>query len=152
MRKINTSSVLQSDRRGTTLVELLIAVVIIGLMASAIYTGGSAILRHAQSVTIMTAAQLYAKEGLEEAEAKGYDILSGGAPIAQEIMANPNTHHVVLTRVMDIVWHDRSCATSSVPVSGGYAEIIARVFWQVPRTSNTASTVMSTLLYQRGAE
>jgi len=134
-------------REGTTLVEFLMAVVIISLMAGAVYAAGFAVLRHAQSVTIATAAHIYAKEGLEEMVSAGYDTLTGGGAIEQVILMNPNTHKVDLTRTMDVVWHASDGSTSSVPLAEGYAEVIVRVSWQVPRTSHNGSTAMSALLY-----
>ena len=144
---VDRPSISRTGREGTTLVEVLMAVVIISIMAAAIYSGGFAVLRHAQSVTIVTAANLYAKEGLEEVVATGYDTLSGGSPVEQVTMVNPETHHVDLVRNIDVIWHEPDGSTNSVPVEGGYAEVIARVSWQVPRSSNTASVALSSLLH-----
>jgi len=116
-------------------------------MAGAIYAAGFAVLRHAQAVTITTAAHAYAKEGLEEMISAGYDRLTGGEAVEQVILMNPNTHKVDLTRRSDVIWHASDGSTSSDPVAGGYAEVIVRVFWQVPRTDHTVSTEMSALLY-----
>jgi len=137
----------QRDRAGMTLVEVLVAVALLALMAGAIYSAGFAVLRHAQAVTITTAAHTYAKEGLEEMISAGYDTLTGGEPIEQVILMNPNTHKVDLTRRASVIWHASDGTTSSDPVAGGYAEIIVQVFWQVPRTDHVVSTGMSTLLY-----
>jgi len=137
----------RAGREGTTLVELLMAVVIISFMAGAIYVGGLAVFAHTQSVTITTAANTYAKEGLEEIIAVGYDTLTGGEPIEQVILMNPNTHKVNLTRTTQVVWHAPDGSISDIPLEDGYAEVIVQVAWQVPRTSHTASSVISALLY-----
>jgi len=134
-------------REGTTLVELLMAVVLISIMASAIYVSGYTVLQQAQTVTITTAAHLYAKEGLEEISGKGYAVLSGGASTPQVTMVNPNTHRVDLVRTVKVIWHDFNGSTSSIPVANGYAEVIVKVLWKVPRTSHTALAVVSELLF-----
>lgn len=140
-------SAIRTGKEGTTLVELLAAVAILCLMAAAIYVAGFAVFRHAQSVTITTAAHLYAKEGLEEKIEAGYARLTGGEPVVQETMANPETHHVNLVRTPSVIWHAPDGSTNSVPLAEGYAEVIMRVSWQVPRTSHTGSTAISTLIF-----
>lgn len=136
-----------AGKEGTTLVELLMAIAIISFMAGAIYLGGLAVLAHSQSVTISTAAATYAKEGLEEIIAVGYDTLTGGEPVEQVILMNPNTHKVDLIRTTQIVWHAPDGSVSGVPLEDGYAEVIVEVAWQVPQTTHTASSVISALLY-----
>lgn len=137
----------RSGKEGATLVELLTSVAILSIMAASIYVAGAAVLRHAQSVTITTAAHIYAKEGLEEMIAAGYEMLTGGEPVEQVIMMNPNTHHVDLVRTSTIIWHDFDGSVSSVPLEEGYAEVVVRVSWQVPRSNQTGSTAISTLIF-----
>jgi type II secretory pathway pseudopilin PulG len=144
---VASRSAVRTGREGSSLIELLTAVVIISIMAASIYVGGFAVLRQAQSVTIATAAHLYAKEGLEEMIAAGYDRLRGGEPVEQVIMANPETHHVDLVRMPSVIWHAPDGSTNSVPLANGYAEVIMRVSWQVPRTGHTGSTAISTLIF-----
>lgn len=146
-QRVGSRPVDQIGKEGTTLVEVLASVLIIGTMAAAIYVAGVSVLRHAQAVTITTAAHLYAEEGLEEAIAAGYDLLSGGEPVEQEIMVNPNTHKVNLVRTENIIWHAPDGSVSSNALAEGYAEVVVRVAWQVPRTSITATTAMSTLVF-----
>ena len=140
-------SATQTGKQGSSLIELLVAVVIISIMSVAIYGAGFAVLRQSQSVTILTAAHMYAKEGLEEKIAAGYENLTGGAPVAQKTMVNPNTHHVTLVRTETIIWHAPDGSTSGVPLAQGYAEVIVRVVWQVPRTTRTGSVALSTLVF-----
>ncbi len=145
VKTVTQPSASRTGTAGMTLIEVLMAVAIISLMAAAIYLGGFAVLRHAQSVTIVTAANLYAKEGLEEVASYGYDNLRGGNLPSQEIMANPETHNVALVRNVNVIWHAPDGSTNSVGLDLGYAEAIARVTWQI--RSNTASVVISTLVY-----
>jgi hypothetical protein len=98
-------------------------------------------------VTITAAAQIYAKEKLEELISTGYDTLTGGDPSEEVILMNPNTHKVNLTRMVDVVWHDSDGTVLEDPVDEGYAEIIVEVSWKMPLNSSTASTTISTLLF-----
>lgn len=134
-------------REGTTLVELLAAVAILSFMAAAIYVAGGATLRHAQSVTIATAAHTYAKEGLEEAIAAGYGRLTGGEPVEQIIQVNPHTHNVDLLRTTTIIWHAPDGSVVANPLDEGYAEVVIRVSWSIPRTDQTGTTAISTLVF-----
>jgi prepilin-type N-terminal cleavage/methylation domain-containing protein len=144
---VGRCSSFQNSRAGTTLVELLAAVAILCIMAMAIYLAGGAVLRHAQTVTIATAAHMYAKEGLEEAIAAGYETLTGGELIEQEIMVNPHTHHVDLIRTPTVIWHAFDGSVSANPVAGGYAEVVVRVSWTSPRTGVPGSVAISTLVF-----
>lgn len=140
-------SALSRSKSGYTMVELLATVSILSLMAGAIYMAGFTVLRHAQSVTIATAAHAYAKEGLEEMIAAGYETLQGGEAVEQVIMMNPNTHNVDLVRETDFIWHKVNGATSETPVADGYVEVVVRVTWDVPRSTATGSTAVSTLIF-----
>jgi prepilin-type N-terminal cleavage/methylation domain-containing protein len=141
------ASAVRRGKEGVTLIEFVGAVAIISIMAAAIYVGGTSVLRHAQAVTITAAAQIYAKEKLEELISTGYDTLTGGDPSEEVILMNPNTHKVNLTRMVDVVWHDSDGTVLEDPVDEGYAEIIVEVSWKMPLNSSTASTTISTLLF-----
>jgi len=136
----------QRGRAGTTLVEFMMAVVIISLMAGAIYAAGFSVLRHSQTVTVTAAAHMLAKEGIEEIFEKGYDKLTGGDPSEQDDIVDYTTHRVTLTRTMEVIWHNIDGSVSSVPLATGYAEVVVRVSWQVPRTSQTGVAVMFALI------
>ena len=139
-------SAVRTGKEGSSLVELLVAVAIFAFMAVAIYTAGFSVLRHSQTVTITMAAHTYAKEGLEEAISFGYGTLSGaGESIMQQDIPTP--YNVTLTRTRNIIWHAADKSTSTAPVDGGYAEVVVRVTWPVPRTSLTASTAISSLIF-----
>lgn len=138
-------SVVWTDKEGLSLIELLVAVAIIGVMSLALYSAGFSIVRHTQTVTIKTAAQMYAKEGLEELISSGYTKLMGGQPIVQQI--REDTHNVALIRTPRIIWHNSDGSTSSVAVVKGYAEAIVQVTWTAPRTSHTGLVAISTLIF-----
>ena len=140
-------SVARKRREGSTLVELVAAVAILSFMALAIYLAGGATLRHAQTVTIATAAHTYAKEGLEEAISAGYEILTGGEPVEQVIQVNPHTHNVNLTRTTTIIWHAPDGSVVAHPLEEGYAEVVVRVVWDIPRTDQTGTAAISTLVF-----
>ena len=140
-------SAARQGREGSTLVELVAAVAILSFMALAIYLAGGATLRHAQTVTIATAAHTYAKEGLEEAISAGYGVLTGGEPVEQVIQVNPNTHNVNLTRTTTLIWHAPDGSVVAAPLSEGYAEVVVRVTWNIPRSDQTGTTAISTLVF-----
>lgn len=137
-------SSIQKGKEGVTLVEVVVSVAILSFMSAAIYFAAAAVVQHAQSVTITTTAHLYAKEGLEEAIASGYETLRGGNPTEQTYTYAQN---VQLIRTTTVVWHDSDGSVLDDPIEDGYAEVVVEVSWTVPRSEGAGSTAISTLLF-----
>lgn len=136
------------NKTGMTLVEVMITMAITVLVSGGIYAGGIAALRLAQTNRIMTEAHAFAKEGLEEIIASGYEKFRGGSiPNSTNFIDNAS-HNVTIIRSTDIILHaaDKTVVTNATGVTGGYAEVYVHASFNVPGTSRNVKTSITTIL------
>ena len=137
---MQASRVRMLGRDGLTIMEVLVAAAILGIVCLALLLSSSMAWRTADNNRILTEARSFAREGLETATAAGV----GGLLQSNTVLnaqTNISSTAVKLVRTAEAYWHnaDGSLGTLGTNV---YAEVHMHVRFLSPLTrSNTVTTL-----------
>lgn len=130
----------------------MIAVMVVALISSGIYTLGIVMFQISQTNRIMTEAQAFAKAGLEEIVSLKYDVIGSADIPTQTNYTDSVTHKSAIVRSTDMIWHAADGSITNTYMSDGYVEIHVSAQFNVPGSTRTVNSTFSTVIIHDGNE
>lgn len=134
------------SRSGLTLIEVMIALGVLGLLFGGLISCGLTALRMAEYLRVSTEARTFGKEALESMVAVGRDTLGQSEFTLLHPATNYSSLDQPLVRTVRLVWHnaDGSIATAS---SNAYVEAHVDVTFYSPLNKLPKLTTVSGLIH-----